>query len=191
VTTGLDTAVTLAEAQADMRHAYLGGATGVAASAVVWLAAAGVAAVVSPRSAVAALFVGGMFIHPAAMLLSKLLGRPGKHQRGNPLAGLAIESTVWLLLAIAIAFLASFHRIEWFFIAMLLTIGGRYFTFASLYGLRIYWACGATLAVAAFALAALNAGAATITLTGGLLELTFAITIFWGHSSFPSKRGQT
>jgi hypothetical protein len=181
---------TVTEAQADMRHAYYGGATGIAVSAVAWLAAAAVAWMVSPKAAMAALFIGGMFIHPGAVLLSKLLGRPGKHAQGNPLAGLAIESTVWLLLAIAVAFIASFLRIEWFFIAMLLTIGGRYFTFATLYGLRIYWACGAALALAAFGLAALNASTAVITFTGGLIELLFSSMVFWGHSSIAGKRGR-
>ena len=172
------TEMTIEQAQADMRHAYFAGATGVAASALVWLAASIVAWVVSPLAAMAALFIGGMFIHPLAMLFSKLLGRPGKHEKGNPLAGLAIESTVWLLLAIAVAYIASFLRIEWFFIAMLLTIGGRYFTFATLYGLRLYWACGAALALAAFGLAALNASAALITLVGGSIELAFAAVVF-------------
>jgi hypothetical protein len=167
-----------ATAQADMRHAYFGGATGVTTSALAWLAAAATALLVSPRGAIAALFIGGMFIHPGAILLSKLLGRPGAHDKDNPLARLAVESTIWLLLAIAVAFIASFQGAEWFFVAMLLTIGGRYFLFATLYGLRMYWVCGAVLALAGIALAALKAGAATIALTGGLLELAFAAAVF-------------
>jgi hypothetical protein len=166
------------QAQADMRHAFFGGATGIATSAMAWMAAALTAHVVSPRGAMAALFIGGMFIHPAAMLLSKLLGRPGAHTRGNPLAPLAVETTFWLLLAIGIAFLASMQRTEFFFVAMLLTIGGRYFTFATLYGLRLYWVCGGALAAAGFGLAAIGADTRAIALTGGLLELVFAAVIF-------------
>ena len=91
------------------------------------------------------------------------------------------------MLAIAVAFVASFQKTEWFFIAMLLTIGGRYLTFATLYGLRIYWACGAALAGAGFALAVLGASSAVIALTGSVIELLFAALIFsgekkWGHS---------
>ncbi len=166
------------QAQANMRHAFFGGATGVATSALAWLAAALTAFLVSPRGGMAALFIGGMFIHPAAILLSKLLGRPGTPARDNPLARLALEGTVWLLLAIAVAFIASLQRVEWFFIAMLLTIGGRYLTFATLYGLRVYWACGAALAAAGFGLAVLGADAATIALSGGLIELLFAGIVF-------------
>lgn len=165
-------------AQADMRHAYLGGSAGIFASSLAWLSAALVAHLVSPRAGIAALFIGGMLIHPAAMLLSKLLGRPGNHAKDNPLGRLAIETTIWLLIAIPLAFLLSFQRVEWFFIAMLATIGGRYFTFSTLYGLRIYWAIGAALALAAFGLAATHAGAVTIVFAGGIIELVFAGIVF-------------
>lgn len=166
-------------AQADMRHAYLGGATGIFASACAWLAAGIAAALATDRAAIITLFIGGMFIHPLAMLLSKLAGRPGKHDKENPLGRLAIESTVWLLLAIPVAFLASLQRPEWFFVAMLLTIGGRYFVFASLYGMRIYWLCGAVLAAAAFALAALNAGSLVAAFAGSIIEFVFAGAVFF------------
>jgi len=174
----MSTAIAIEQAQADMRHAFFGGATGVVASALVWLIAALVAWQVHSRGGIAALFIGGMLIHPAAILLSKLLGRPGAHTPGNPLARLAIESTVWLILAIAVAFIAALQRAEWFFVALLLTIGGRYFVFATLYGLRVYWVCGAVLALAGFALGMLQASAEIVALAGGLIELTFAAVIF-------------
>jgi hypothetical protein len=179
--------MTIDEAQADMRHAYLGGAAGVFASSLAWLSAALVAHLVSPRAGIAALFIGGMLIHPAAILLSKLLGRPGSHAKDNPLGRLAIETTFWLLLAIPLAFLLSFQRVEWFFIAMLATIGGRYFTFSTLYGLRIYWAIGAALAMAAFALAATHAGPVVVALAGGVIELVFTGIVFASARRSPAS----
>jgi len=170
--------MTIDEAQADMRHAYFGGATGIFASALAWLAAALVSFLVSPRGGIATLFFGGMLIHPVAILLSKLLGRPGAHDKDNPLGRLAIETTVWMLLAIPLAFLLSFQRTEWFFVAMLVTIGGRYFTFATLYGMRVYWICGVALAFAAFGLLALNAGGPIAALAGAVIELIFAAIVF-------------
>jgi hypothetical protein len=169
--------MSIEQAQSNMRHAYYGGAAGIAVSGLVWLITAGIAFFVPPF-AIFSLFVGGMLIHPGAIFLSKLLGRPGMHEKGNPLAQLAVESTIWLLLSIGVAFLASTQRAEWFFIAMMLTIAGRYFTFATLYGNRLFWACGATLAVGAFALAGLNAPTTTIVLTGGIVELVFAAVVF-------------
>jgi hypothetical protein len=165
-------------AQADMRRAFVGGATGLCASACMWIAAGIVSLAATPRQAMFALLIGGMFIHPLAIVLAKLLGRSGAPAKGNPLARLALESTVWMLLAIPLAFALSFQRIEWFFVAMLLTIGGRYLTFATLYGMRIYWACGALLAAAAFTLAVVRADSTLAAFTGGLIELAFAAIVY-------------
>jgi hypothetical protein len=170
--------MTVAEAQADMRHAYLDGATGVFASGIAWLVAGIIAFAASPLAGVAALFFGGMLIHPVSMLLAKLAGRPGKHRRGNPLAPLALEGTIWMLLAIPIALYLAMYWPQYFFIAMLLTIGGRYLTFATLYGTRVYWALGAALGAAAFALIAIRAAAGAAALTGAAIELVFALLIF-------------
>ena len=51
----------------------------------------------------------------------------------------AAEGTFWFLAGIAIACGMHFLRVEWFFPAMLLPVGGRYLTFQSLYGMRAYW----------------------------------------------------
>lgn len=75
-----------------------------------------------------------MAIHPLAMLLSKALGRPGKHRADNPLAALALESTFLLFIGLFIAFVVAQVRGDWFYPIMLLIIGGRYLVFATLYG---------------------------------------------------------
>jgi hypothetical protein len=170
---------TFVDAQHDMRFGYFGGAPGVLASAIAWLAAALVAKVASPVDAVWALFIGGMFIFPVGVVLAKLLGRPGKHSRTNPLGPLVMEGTILLMLALPLAFAVSLYRIEWFFPAMLLVIGGRYLTFATLYGTRIYWALGGILAIAAFVLVATRMPPAVGALTGGLIEIVFAAALFY------------
>jgi hypothetical protein len=170
--------MSMRDAQADMRHAYLGGSAGVFASALAWLAAGIVGLAVSPYGAVAALFFGGMLIHPAAILLSKLAGRPGKLRPGNPLAPLALEGTIWMLILIPVALYLAAEWPQYFFIAMLLIIGGRYLTFATLYGTRLYWLLGAALAASAFALIAIKASVPTAALTGAAIELLFAILLF-------------
>lgn len=167
----------IADAQHDMRHAFFGGATGVLASSVVWFAAGVFATVSAPGNAVWALLVGGMLIHPAAVLLAKAFGRPGTHTPGNPLAALALEGTFFFLLAIPLAYTLSRARVEWFFPAMLLLIGGRYLTFATLYGMRVYWACGATLALAGFLVVAVEAPVQVGAFAGALVELAFAAVV--------------
>lgn len=165
---------TLAQAQADMRAGYLDGAPGVLTSGVVWLVATIVATMASAGTAVWVLVVGGACIHPLSLLVAKALGRRGAHSPGNPLARLALEGTVWFIGGIAIALLLQTQRIEWFFPAMLVLIGGRYLTFQTLYGLRAYWICGAVLCLAGAGFVFARAPAALAAGTGSLVELVFA-----------------
>lgn len=160
--------------QADMRHAYCGGATGLLASSMVWLAAAVVAMRGAPQTAVWTLLAGGVAIHPAAMLLARLLGRPGTHRKGNPLARLAGASTVWLIAGLPLAYAASRLHVEWFFPAMLLVIGSRYLAFETLYGLRAYLACGLALLVAGLGLGRLSVDPALAAAAGAVIEAAFA-----------------
>ena len=177
-----NTSMSIADAQRDMRSGYYGGAPGVLASSVAWLVAGAVALLFSPVRAIWALFIGGMFIFPVGVLIAKLLGRAGTHSRGNPLGALAMETTVLLMVCLPLAFVAALYRIEWFFPAMLLAIGGRYFTFATLYGLRIFWALGGILMAVAFALVAVPMQPAVGAFAGGLIELAFAAILFGAAS---------
>ena len=169
---------TIAEAQREMRFAYYGGAPGMLTSAAVWLIAGIVAMVVSPHRAVWALFIGGMLIHPVSVLLTKAIGRSGKHNASNPLGSLAMATTFWMILALPLAYGVSLLRIEWFFPAMLFIIGGRYLTFSTIFGARIYWFCGAALALAGYALAQANASPEFSALAGSAIEAVFATAIF-------------
>jgi hypothetical protein len=167
----------LRDAQADMRHGYCGGGAGMLASAILWLAAGVVALRLAPQTAVWTLLVGGMAIHPAGMLIARLLGRPGMHGKGNPLAGLAGATTVWLIASLPLAYAASRLHIEWFFPAMLLVIGSRYLTFETLYGLRAYRYCGLALLAAGLVLGRAMSAPALAALVGGAIEAGFAIAI--------------
>lgn len=173
----LPTDTTLPDLQRDMRDAYAGGGPGMFASALAWLTAGAVALQVSPERAVLALFAGGMLIHPVGVLLARVLGHRGQHSHGNPLGTLALETTVWLVLSMPLAYVVSLYRVDLFFPAMLLVIGGRYATFATVYGSRVYWACGGALVAAAYALAALRVAPAAAAFTGAGIEAAFAVWI--------------
>jgi hypothetical protein len=161
-----------------MRRAYLSGAPGVFVSGCVWLVAGLVAHFHAASTAVFVLLVGGALIHPVSILLCKSLGRSGAHGVGNPLATLALEGTFWLLAGIAIAYGMQVLRLDWFFPTMLLAIGGRYLTFQSLYGLRVYWVSGAALCAAGVALALVRAPAQISALTGAAIEIALAASVF-------------
>lgn len=171
----------LPQAQADMRFAYYGGAAGMLASSIAWLCAAIATIQASPQQAVWVLFIGGMLIHPVGVMIAKLLGRSGNHAKGNPLASLAWASTLWLIFSLPLAYAVSLLRIEWFFPAMLLVIGGRYLVFGTLFGMRVYWVCGLSLAGTAYLLAIIKATPTLAAFTGSAIEVVFAAIIFFLH----------
>lgn len=165
---------TLTEAQCDMRRGYYSGALGILASALAWSVAAGTAAVASPQRAIWALLIGGTLIHPVGVLLCRLFGAAGSHSKGNPLGQLAGASTLWLIFSLPLAYGLGLQNPAWFFAAMLSIIGGRYLVFATLFGMRLYWALGLALAGAGLALAWLAAPALAIVASGAAIELVFA-----------------
>lgn len=178
--TSVSAALTFTAAQQDMRTAYLGGAPGLFVSGSVWTIAGIVCLWRSPQMAVWALYVGGALIHPVAALLTRLLGSPGRHAAGNPLGMLALATTIWMILALVLAYGISLWRIELFFPAMLFVIGGRYLTFATLFGTKLFWVCGAVLALAGYELARLHATPATAAFAGGAIEIVFGIVMLAG-----------
>lgn len=169
---------TIIDAQKDMRNAYFDGVPGVVSSGSVWLIAGIAALMFKPMTGILTLIFGGMLIFPLSVLLCKLLGRSGKHHKDNPLAALAIEGTFWMLLSIPVAVAASFYKLELFFPAMLMVIAGRYLTFNTLYGSRVFWVFSVCLVVAAMALVFLKSSVYVGGITGGLVELLFALVIY-------------
>lgn len=169
---------TLDRYQADMRYGYLCGAPGVLVSGLTWLLAGVVALTVSAPAAILTLLVAGAAIHPLSVLVAKALGRPGGHTPDNPLAWLAGETTVLLIVGLVVAYAVSTLRVEWFFPTALLIIGGRYLTFQTLYGVRTYWACGGALCVGGLALGYVSAPAYISAFVGAATELGSALALF-------------
>jgi hypothetical protein len=168
----------ISDAQREMRFAYYGGAMGMFTSAAVWLTAGVVCARIAPERAIWVLFVGGVFIHPISVVLNKAMGRPARHGSENPLGALVFASTIWMILCLPLAYAASRLHIEWFFPAMLFVIGGRYLTFSTIFGARLYWVCGITLAAAGYVLARMYASPELGAFTGAAIEAAFASAIF-------------
>ena len=174
----------LQTAQQDMRNGYGYGSSGVFSSGLVWLCAAVAVKIYGVNSGIWTLIIGGMMIFPLSMLIGKLVGILGKHDGGNPLGKSAMEGTVWMIMCIPLAYGLSMQRPEWFFQGMLLIIGGRYLTFATLYGMRVYWLLGGLLAAAAWMLFTLQAGAFNSALSGGIIEVVFGTFLFvWFRKS--------
>ena len=165
------------EAQKDMNFSYFGGGTGVLVSGLIWCIAGLVALLSSNQSSMLTLFFGGMFIHPLAILLSKILKRPGNHNSKNPLGKLALESTVILFVGLFIAFYVATLQVEWFYPIMLMIIGARYLVFNTLYGAKIYWVLGALLMLSGMLCILLGANFIVGAFIGGTTEILFSLVI--------------
>lgn len=173
--------MSISEAQTDMRQGYCSGGAGILASAIAWSVAAGFAISGPAQKAVWALLIGGMLIHPVSVVLCKLLKARGAHTKGNPLGELAGASTFWLIFCLPLAYALGLQNPGWFFQAMLLIIGGRYLVFATLYGMRLYWALGLGLAAAGIALSFVAAPASVVAPIGAAIEAVFAILFLVQH----------
>lgn len=173
--TQVDEITTINQAQTDMCRGYANGSVGIIISGLVWLTSAIVSSQFSEKQAVWTLLIGGIFIFPLSVLLAKVIGISGTHTKGNPLGNLAMEGTIFMLMCLPLAFGLSLQHIEWFFQAMLMIIGGRYLTFASIYGIRLYWILGAVLGIAAYFLFSFNAKSFDSIIAGSLIEISFGI----------------
>ena len=170
---------TITLAQTDMCKGYAKGSIGILVSGFIWLISSIISYQYSAEQAVWSLLIGGVFIHPVGILLSKVIGLSGSHSKGNPLGNLAMEGTIFMIMCLPIAFGLSLQYAEWFFQGMLLIIGGRYLTFASIYGSRLYWVLGASLGVAAYLLFYFKVQSFGSLLTGSLIEISFGLFMFF------------
>ncbi|WP_127136048.1 DUF7010 family protein [Flagellimonas oceanensis] len=177
----------ISTAQADLRKAYADGSLGILASGMVWMTAALVSFLVSSQTAIWTLFFGGMLIHPLGLLLAKVAGIQGSHSKQNPLGQLVMENTIFMLMCIPLALLLSFQDHAWFFQGMLLIIGGRYLTFATLYGIKTYWILGALLGASSFILFFLEASPSISALSGSIIELGFGVYMFFSYKAAAAK----
>ena len=173
-------------AQADMRYGFLNGAPGVFVSGLVWCIAGIASLLYSEQASMLTLFVGGMLIHPLAVLLSRAFKRPGKHRSDNPFAHLAIESTIILFVGLFLAFSIAQLKLNWFYPVMLLTIGVRYLLFNTLYGLKIYWLLGTVLMLGGVACMMLELSFAFAVFAGGLIEICFSFIIYLQSKDSPT-----
>lgn len=174
----INTTDTLVQAQKDMCRGYANGSIGIIVSGLMWLISAAVAYQYSAKQAVWTLLIGGMLIHPVSVLLYKMIGLSGKHTKGNPLGNLAMEGTIFMIMCLPLAFGLSLQYAEWFFQGMLLIIGGRYLTFSSIYGIRLYWILGAVLGVAAYLLFYNSVQSFAALLTASFIEISFGLFMF-------------
>jgi hypothetical protein len=178
--------MTLAEAQADLRHAHGNGAVGIAVSGLVWLVAGLATLTVDATTGMITLFFGGMAIHPLSQLIDQRVLRLGNPSKDNGLEVLGLLTVPIMLAGLFAGYLVSGDNPSWFFSITLMAIGSRYLTFYTLYGLKHYIALGLTLLVVGFStILWLPLGAAYVAMIGGTIEL-FAAPLVYKAAAKPA-----
>ncbi len=165
-------------AQLEMRRAYVNGGIGVLVSGIVWVIAGLVTQNISFQFGMAALFFGGMAIHPVSVLIERAAYKRQKVTAPNPMERLALQTTPILFVGLFAGFIVSTDNPDWFFGIALLAVGARYLIFQTIYGLRHYVALGfALLAIGFAAIWFLNLPPHLVAIAGGVTELFFSIVI--------------
>jgi len=143
--------MTIEDAQADLRRAFVGGGPGLVISGLFWLAAALVEARSGTGPAFTLLFLTGMLIFPAAVLVSRFLFARAPAGKSNPIARIAFESTIAMIGGLVIAWLLLPIRPEWVFPLAAIAVGTHFFAFRTAYGYARFWLLGALLTALGFA----------------------------------------
>ena len=135
----------IADAQRDVRSAFLGGFVGQLVSAFLWAVSAAFATWGSPRQAIIVLVVGGFFIFPATQLGLRLLGYSGRLAPSNPFGQLAMQVAFTLPLTLPLVGAAALYRIDWFYPAFMIVLGAHFLPFVFLYGMPMFYALAGVL----------------------------------------------
>lgn len=170
----------ISDAQLNMRQGYAGGSIGVLVSGTVWLVTAAASLYLQPLQTLWILLMGGVLIHPLSLVLYRLMGLKTESAKGNPFTKLAMEGTLFMIFCMPLAYGLSLQSAEWFFLGMMVIIGGRYLTFNTLYGNQMYWWLGFALGASAYLLFQFTAAIVVILVTAGVIEMCFGLML-WIH----------
>ena len=173
----------LRDAQRDMRRAYVNGGVGIFVSGLVWVIAGTVTSYVDLFSGMATLFFGGMLIHPLSLFLARRVFHRGRARALNPMEMLALQSTAFLIIGLAIAYLVSGTYGDWFFAIALAVVGARYLVFQTVYGMRLYVMLGLVLIAISAVVFWPGITPAFVAFAGGATELLISAFIL-----LPAKR---
>jgi hypothetical protein len=178
-------------AQAECRYCFVGGGPGVVVSGLVWLAASAVYGSAGTTTAFAALFFGGMLIAPIATAVERVLFRRRAPSRDNALPAIGFETVFAMIGGLIAAFLVMQHAPQWAFPVAAIAVGARYFTFATIYGTKAYYALGGLIvALGAMEIWGRIDLPVSVVLSVAMTEILFglALTLAYLRSGDPAQR---
>jgi hypothetical protein len=173
------------DAQREVRTVFVGGFWGQLVSSAIWLLSAALAIFVTPRAAILALVLGGIFIFPITQLLLRLAGRPASLTSGNPLGNLAMQIAFTLPLSMLLLVPVTVFRLNWFYPALMVLVGAHYLPFTFLYGMRMFVPLCAILAGGGVAIALYFPG--SFSAGGWIGGLTLFIFAWIGRASVQTE----
>ena len=129
----------IAEAQHDLRRAYVGGGPGVILSGLVWLVAAAVERAHGVGAGFTALFFGGMLIFPLSKLACRAAFKRANEAATNPFGMTVLECTIAMMVGLFAAWLFLPSQPALVFPLAALAVGTHYFVFKTAYGDPLFW----------------------------------------------------
>lgn len=175
--------MTVAEAQADLRRAYIGGGPGLVVSGLFWLISAYVAASRGVQAGFIILFLTGMLIFPSAVLLRKFLFRREPEAADNAMGRVALESTIAMIGGLVIAWLLLPTKPDWVFPLAAIAVGTHFFAFRTAYGDIRFWLLGAILTALGFGALFMPSLGGPLPIIVGAVEITFGLWLALGERS--------
>lgn len=166
-------------AQKEMRSAFLGGFAGQLVSGIIWLGAATVSVVLTPRIGMMFLFFGCMGIFPLTQLTLRLMGRSAKVGSDNGLWGLGSQIAFTVPINFLLVGATILYNPMWFFPAVMIIVGTHYLPFITLYGMKMFGILAALLVLSGTGLALY--GPQVFSLGGWFTGLILVIFAFIGR----------
>jgi hypothetical protein len=179
--------VDIADAQFEVRNAYLGGFVGQLVSSAIWFASAAIATLVDPKTGFWTLAIGGAAIFPVTQALLRLAGRGAALDRPNPLSKLGMQIAFTVPFALPLAGAATLHNLGWFYPACMILVGAHYLPFVFLYGMKTFAILAVALLCAGYAIGFLAPQAVVLGgWVGGAILLAAAFGLLAAFKSSPT-----
>jgi len=143
----------IAQAQRDVRETFIGGFAGQLVSSALWLLSAAVCTWHSFLAGELVLIFGGFLIFPFTQLTLRMMGRPSSLAKGHPMNALAMQIAFTLPLTLPLVLVVASFRPDWFYPALMITLGAHYLPFMFLYGMWQFGALAGVLILSGIAIA--------------------------------------
>ena len=168
--------MTIADAQTDLRRAYVGGGPGLVVSGLFWLLTYVVLLRSDVELAYITLFITGMLIFPSGIILRSLVFRRRKEASDNPLGRVALESTIAMIMGLILGWLIIPYQPDWAFPFAAIAVGTHFFAFRTAYGDSRFWLLAVILTALGFiTLAGFLPLGSNLVAAFGVTEILFGI----------------